>query len=582
MSCVICAISVGLVGLVGLVGHFSSAFSTVKFFASCVRIFGCGFAVLSSLFLAAEASAQAGFRGDSSRKVFYMKLNANDYRNKVLGCWLGKNVGGTVGAPFEWRRQINDISFYVQENLNGQPLPNDDLDIQLLWLCAMEERGLDVTAQRLADYWCLYVAPHWAEYGTGKINMRQGLLPPLSGSFQNVYKHSCGSYIRSEIWACIAPGLPDVAARYACEDAVLDHGDGEGTFAEIFMASMESAAFVVSDLRKLIEIGLSYIPADCGVAKAVHTTLECFDSGKTWLETRDEILRHHRGSTFGGNIYSTSERDRKLGFHEGVLGYDVPSNIAITLVGLLYGGDDFSAVQCTAVNCGEDTDCTAATSGALWGIIHGADAIPQKWLDPIGRGIRTICLNVGDLGGIPRDVDNLTDRTVRLARQVLIRNNREEMCSSEATDLASLDPDTLKAKDEGRSVWNRMHAPVFKFDFFTVEVNYGAEPVIRDGEPKALKFTIRNSYRVQANLSLHWYLPEGWKVIPAPDGYAMSFPTHIGGPLEMKYEFLAERVTRATNRAVLEITIEGRPTVMLVPVTLLNGNMMPGSVEDIE
>ena len=111
-----------------------------------------------------------------------MKLNANDYRNKVLGCWLGKNIGGTVGSPFEWKRQINDISFYVQENLNGQPMPNDDLDIQLLWLCALEERGLDVTAQRLADYWCLYVTPHWAEYGTGKINMRQGLLPPRSSN----------------------------------------------------------------------------------------------------------------------------------------------------------------------------------------------------------------------------------------------------------------------------------------------------------------------------------------------------------------------------------------------------------------
>ncbi len=28
------------------------------------------------------------------------------------------------------------------------------------------------------------------------------------------------------------------------------------------------------------------------------------------------------------------------------------------------------------------------------------------------------------------------------------------------------------------------------------------------------------------------------------------------------------------NRAVLEITIEGRPTVMLVPIQLLNGNLI--------
>ena len=67
-----------------------------------------------------------------------------------------------------------------------------------------------------------------------------------------------------------------------------------------------------------------------------------------------------------------SAEDKANGFNEGVLGYDVPSNIAITLIGMLYGGEDFGKVQCIAVNCGEDTDCTAATAGSIWGIIHGA------------------------------------------------------------------------------------------------------------------------------------------------------------------------------------------------------------------
>jgi hypothetical protein len=38
---------------------------------------------------------------------------------------------------------------------------------------------------------------------------------------------------------------------------------------------------------------------------------------------------------------------------------------------------------------------------------------------------------------------------------------------------------------------------------------------------------------------------------------------------------MAPKLTRTCNRAALEITIEGRPTVMLVPVMLLNGNMLP-------
>ncbi len=97
----------------------------------------------------------------------------------------------------------------------------------------------------------------------------------------------------------------------------------------------------------------------------------------------------------------------------GVMGYDVPSNIAITVLALLYGGDDFGKVQCIAVNCGEDTDCTAATAGSIWGIIHGAEAILQKWIDPIGRGIKTVCLNLGELGTFGDQVLRNCGRTHR-------------------------------------------------------------------------------------------------------------------------------------------------------------------------
>ena len=28
-----------------------------------------------------------------------MRLSIDAYRDRVLGCWLGKNIGGTLGAP---------------------------------------------------------------------------------------------------------------------------------------------------------------------------------------------------------------------------------------------------------------------------------------------------------------------------------------------------------------------------------------------------------------------------------------------------------------------------------------------------
>ncbi len=502
-----------------------------------------------------------------------MRINEKDFRDKVLGCWIGKNIGGTIGAPFEWKRQVNNVKFYVQD-LKGNPLPNDDLDIQLLWLAAIEQHGLDLTPNTLAEYWCSYVTPHWAEYGTGKINMRSGLPPPISGTFGNMYKHSCGAYIRSEIWACISPGMPNVAAKLATKDAILDHGDGEGSWAEIFMAALESAAFVEKDIYKLIDIGLSYIPKDCGVAKAVNTTVKCYKSKKTWLQMRDEVLKHHRG---GFTYMYVSDEDKKKGFKDGVLGYDVPSNIAFTIAPLLYGGKDFAKVQCMAVNLGEDTDCTAATAGSIWGIIYGAKAIPQKWLEPIGRSIATIVLDLGDIGwAIPKDVDNLTERTVNLAKQNLFKNKSDLISCTEPTDLSDLKIDSLKCKDNGKELQQRLKTPAYDFDLFTVFVDYGDAPVIKTGIPKKVNVKIVHTHRThQTNLSMHWYLPEGWTVTPSQDAYALGVQPHLGGMnLAFDFEFTAAKLAKSMNRAVLEITIEGRPTVMLVPLTLLNGSLI--------
>ena len=190
-------------------------------------------------------------------------MNKEEYRNRVNGCWMGKNIGGTLGMPMEWERSRNQVTYYTHD-LDGKPLPNDDLDIQILWLLALEDKGIHIDAKTMGEYFNEFMIFTHAEYGVAKTNLRTGFQPPVTGSFNNDFKDSCGSYIRAEIWACLFPGKPEKAAEYAFEDAIIDHGDGEGVYAEIFIAVMESVAFYIKDIRKLIEIGLSYIP------EAVH------------------------------------------------------------------------------------------------------------------------------------------------------------------------------------------------------------------------------------------------------------------------------------------------------------------------
>ena len=503
-----------------------------------------------------------------------MKLNRAEFVDKVLGCWLGKNIGGTLGAPMEWYRQINNVTFYTQD-LGGEPLPNDDLDLQLVWLLALEEQGLDIDAHTLAEYWMLYITPHYSEYGAAKTNLRCGMAPPLCGTVDNPYKDSCGAFIRSEIWACIAPGLPALAAKYAYDDAIVDHGNGEGTYAAVFTAVMESVAFVVGDIYKIIDIACSYIPSDSGVAKAVQTAIDCYEAEMAWQDARDKILQMHRGLAFFGDPQMTSVEDHEKGFFDGPVGYDVPSNIGMLILGILYGEGDFDKTICITVNCGEDTDCTAATVGAIFGILHGEQAIPQKWIDPIGRGIKTLCINNSELcTPLPNDVDELTTRTVYMTEQLLMKYRKTDFITSGESDVSDATAEALYAKPkELGSLYNSLNGPKFEFSSFTVCTDYCEGPFISNGQLKKVRVTVHNKNRIPAALTLHWYLPEGeWSIAPGKDAYCTCQQRGYCQPAKFEFEISCANVIRTVNRAMLEITVEGRAEVLPIPFTFVNRN----------
>ncbi len=105
-----------------------------------------------------------------------------------------QNIGGTFGGPFELTTEMNDAQFYVQD-LAGTPAPNDDLDLQLVWLQAAEENGIYRVNE--GEYWLNEITGPWNEYGVCKCNLRNGLTPPLSGSWNNgKWKFSNGGGLR--------------------------------------------------------------------------------------------------------------------------------------------------------------------------------------------------------------------------------------------------------------------------------------------------------------------------------------------------------------------------------------------------
>lgn len=324
-------------------------------------------------------------------------MNQNEYRKKVMGCWLGKAAGGTLGQPYEGCDGPLNLDYY--NPVPTDMIPNDDLDLQVLWVYALNQAASPVVDRDiLADAWLNHVAFPWDEYGIAIRNLRNGIRPPLSGSYDNWFKDGLGAAIRSEIWACLAPGEPEKAAAFAYEDACVDH-TGDGIYAEQFFAALESMAFIESDLDKLLDAGLKIIPGDSRLAAAVKNTREWCRISDDAMGIRKQILQKYGNENFT----------------------DVVMNIPFAVMALILGKGDFSKTVCLAVNCGRDADCTTASVGAIMGIIN-PDGIDEKWLKPIGR---KLVINDGITGIThPSTLDGFTDQVAALRERVSLRDSQ--------------------------------------------------------------------------------------------------------------------------------------------------------------
>lgn len=189
--------------------------------------------------------------GDDLRSIFRQGIR----RLVRASAW-----GAREAARCEGIKQKLDVTM---RQVLDKDIPNDDLDIQLLWLTVLEEKGPAVTADDLAEAWLAHCWYPFGEYGYFMRNARRGIRPPYSGGFNNAYfKEGMGCPIRSEIWAFVHPGDPDAAVAMALQDGSLDH-EGNSCWGEAFLAYIESEAFFEQDIRLLLRRGLGVIGEPC-------------------------------------------------------------------------------------------------------------------------------------------------------------------------------------------------------------------------------------------------------------------------------------------------------------------------------
>ncbi|MBU1734492.1 MAG: ADP-ribosylglycohydrolase family protein [Verrucomicrobia bacterium] len=317
-------------------------------------------------------------------------MKTDVYRDKVLACWLGKCLGGNLGMLYEGCEGPLDLKHDAVQKVS---MPNDDLELQMLWLWLIEKHGATLRSGDFAHAWDKWYQADYDEYGVARWNIRRGLKPPLTGLHNNWFTDGMGAVIRSEIWACLFPGKPDLAAAFAREDACVDHA-GDGVWAEVFLAAAGSHAFVSGDLEKVIDEGLVRIPGNSRVTQVVRFVGELWQRKIPVGLAREEILK-------------------KFGSHNFT---DVCMNLGFIMLGLWYGQGEFEKSVLIAVNCGMDADCTAATTAAMLGILLGSKGISASWRNSVDDNL-VYSSFLKELP-LPQTIDEAVERTFVMAERL--------------------------------------------------------------------------------------------------------------------------------------------------------------------
>jgi ADP-ribosylglycohydrolase len=280
---------------------------------------------------------------------------------RIRGALLGLAVGDALGAPFEGMapsetsRLVGDGQVEMSGGGRGwEPGEwTDDTAMTLLLAESIAERGLLDTA----DLARRYIA--WADSGPKGIgSITRGALQGAKDENDTRAKAKAlhdqagltagnGTVMRATPIGLAAESR-EQAAQAARDDASLTHFDPAAGHAS---AALCAAIVAVREGSDPVEAAA----AQTGGHPRLEMVVEAVGEG------HEVAIRGVAGSPEGGTCWAT---------------------LGVALLALVKP-DSYEPGVLWAIGIGEDTDTNAAVTGALLGARDGADAIPERWLEPL-------------------------------------------------------------------------------------------------------------------------------------------------------------------------------------------------------
>ncbi len=339
-----------------------------------------------------------------------VEIPADVLEDKIRGGLLGQIFGNLNGLPHEFKyiAEPGKVERYVPGLPDGA-YTDDDTDIEWVYVSEMARTGQALLPPaRIADLWKANLNSRiWCANLYARRLMDLGLEPPLTGRIAlnpwGVFNIS--AQFVSEAFGLVAPAMPRTAARIGVHYTHVAV-DGEPIQTTQFFAAMIALAFVEGDPERLVREGLGAVDPRSEIRTVVEDVLRWrAETPADWKETRRKIKEKY--TRHGGQM-----RDRN--------GYEL--NTAAIVGALLHGGGDLAETLRLAFNFGWDSDCNAATCGAILGAVRG-----RKWMDAQGWVVKDVYRNTCR-DAMPKDetISGYGDKLVAVARRVILEAGGEE------------------------------------------------------------------------------------------------------------------------------------------------------------
>lgn len=312
---------------------------------------------------------------ETSNSTITFTLSEDEIYDKILGSWVGQAAGVVWGATTEFQYQramIPDDKVPVIESLNLNDVSyQDDLYVELPFLDAMKEYGVNCSLKQLADKF------RDSEFGLdhankiGRQNLRDGIEAPMSGHYTNNFHcDDIDWQIEADFLGHLYPGMVSEAAERAFEIGhIMNYGDG--VYGGVFVTAMHAAAFTADSYKDIIDAGIASIPEDTQFRLLIDDIVKWHSEGMTWQECWQKLDE------------KWDSTKRCLWYANGTANIDAKMNSGYILIGLLYGEGDFNKSMQISMQCGQDSDCNPSSVGAILGNFYGFENLPEVWKSKI-------------------------------------------------------------------------------------------------------------------------------------------------------------------------------------------------------